>query len=465
MDVSKVFFRQLRDLASTVEKEVRQLEQALNREDTDYEVESPTRLLHDLHCEIKTLKKDVSASLDKCCSEEQAIHDFLKASEILMQRNAADLGKIRELLGSHGCKPHGKDSTGEEEKEVKSDLMVYAQNKSDEEKLDVPHLPASAEKPPLPEDSLRVPQLSDFGLTQYAFSKPWSAGKKQHATNAYQKNSKNRTPVTPRTSSVLPKTPKCMLKMDDYERVTPKLEQFGISEHTMCLNEDYTISLIHKTAQSVKQFVKDKVNASEMTSKEIMVTPRPKPKVAPENADWMVSPMVFVFCTPDVKTPSRKNETVLSKSPQPNELPLPSHTETPQLPKFEARWLKPEAKEVKQSEKIESMTKNGATDKQYKEDRVPFAVSSDAYLDHFGDPCPPKIKQYDQLSDTPPPPEITRIPDDVLQILSKYNHNVDSSKDKKMDSEAGNATRYENDFTDYCDKENRGLSGIFKTKI
>ncbi|KFO72871.1 Spindle and kinetochore-associated protein 3, partial [Cuculus canorus] len=385
----------------------------------DDEVESPARLLHDLHCEIKTLKEDVSASLDKCSSEKQPIHEFLKASEVLMQRNAADLGKIRELFRNYGYKPHGKDSTEEEEKEVKSDSMMYAQNKSDEEKLDeAPHLPACTKKPPLPEDSLRDPQLSDFGLTQYAFSRPWGAGTGQHATNAYQENS-NRTPVTPRTPSVLPKTPKCMLKMDDYECVTPKLEQFGISEHTMCLNEDYTMSLIRKTAQAVKKFVKKddhEVNVSEMTSKEIMATPRPKPKVASENADWMASPMVFVFCTPDVKISSRTYETVLSK------------------------------------EKIE--TKNGATNKQYREDRVPFAVSSDEYLERFGDPSPPKIKQYDQLLDTPPPPEITRIPDDVLQILSKYNRNVDSSKVKKMENKAGNTTRYENDFTDYCDKEN-----------
>ena len=31
--------------------------------------------------------------------------------------------------------------------------------------------------------------------------------------------------------------------MDDFECVTPKLEHFGISEYTMCLNDDYTIGL------------------------------------------------------------------------------------------------------------------------------------------------------------------------------------------------------------------------------
>lgn len=59
----------------------------------------------------------------------------------------------------------------------------------------------------------------------------------------------------------------------------------------------------------------------------------------------MASPMILVFCTPDVKTPSRANST-LSRSPETNELPLPTHTQTPQFPDFETRWLKTEAKVV-----------------------------------------------------------------------------------------------------------------------
>ncbi|NXU30936.1 SKA3 protein, partial [Thalassarche chlororhynchos] len=562
MDVSRVFFGKLRALALTLEKEVRQLERALRREDTDYEDESPVRVLHDLHCEIRTLKEDVNAGLGNSCSEKQAIHDFMKAIEILMQRNAADLGKIRELFQKYGYKPHVKDTT-EEEEEINSDSTVSVQNKSGEEKADdAPHLPACPEKPLVPKDPLRNPQLSDFGLSQYAFSRPWSAVKGQHTTNAYQENSKNRTPLKTQTPCILPKTPKCMLRMDDYECVTPKLEHFGISEHTMCMNEDYTMSLIHKTAQTSKNcalcenhfknssqtpptlffrfavlkqvkrtiyfaapttklkpkvIAKEKkekkkclnksvycyllvkkddheVNVPEMTPREIMVTPGPKPKVTAENADWMASPMILVFCTPDVKIPSRTNSTVLSRSPKTNELPPPSHTGTPRFPDFETRWLKPEAKVVNSNyvhfhtlftissfsnvslgffsnttfsygEKIESVTKNDATNKQYIEDSIPFAVSSDEYLKHFGDPSPPKINHYDQLLNTPPPPEITKIPDDVLQILSKYNHKVDSSKAKGMETKAGNTTRYESDFTDYCNKENRGYPGFFKPNI
>ncbi|XP_035756314.1 spindle and kinetochore-associated protein 3 isoform X3 [Egretta garzetta] len=434
----------------------------------DYEDESPVRVLHDLHCEIRTLKEDVNASLSKSCSEKQAIHDFMKASEILMQRNAADLGKIRDLFQKYGYKPRVKDST---EEEVNSDSTVSVQNKSDEEKTDdVPPLPACTEKPLVPKDPLRNPQLSDFGLSQYAFSRPWSAVKGQYTTNAYQENLKNGTPLKTQTPRMLPRTPKCMLKMDDYECVTPKLEHFGISEHTMCMNEDYTMSLIRKTAQASKEFVKKDdhaVSVREMTPREIMVTPGPKPKVTAENAaDWMASPMVLVFCTPDVKIPSRTNRTVLSRSLETNELPLPSHAQTPQFPDFETRWLKTEAKiQVKQGEKTESVTSNDAADKKHVEDSIPFAVSSNEYLKHFGDPSPPRIKHYDQLLDTPPPPEITRIPDDVRQILSKYNHKVDSSKAKEMETKAGNTTRYETGFTNYCNKENRGYPGFFKPNV
>lgn len=57
-------------------------------------------------------KEEVNASLGRSCSEKQEIQEFIKASEILMQRNAADLGKIKDLFQKYGYKPHVKDSTG-----------------------------------------------------------------------------------------------------------------------------------------------------------------------------------------------------------------------------------------------------------------------------------------------------------------------------------------------------------------
>ncbi|XP_032908132.1 spindle and kinetochore-associated protein 3 isoform X1 [Catharus ustulatus] len=467
MDVTRSFFGKLRELALTMEKEVKQMERAMRREDVDYEDESPIAVLHDLHCKIKAHKEEVRASLDKSCSEEKAIREFMKASEILMQRNTADLGKISELFQKYGYKSRVKEST-EEEDEVNSESAMSVQNKSDEEKAnDVPHLSASTEKPMLPKDPLRSPQLSDFGLSQLAVSRPWSVVKAQHTASARQQNSKNETPLRLQTPRALPKTPKCKLKMDDYEC---ELEHFGISEHTMCMNEDYTMSLIHKTSQTIKNLVKrGDTNLPEMTIKEIMVTPTSKSSKRAENAaaHWTASPMVFVFCTPDVKASSKTTNAVLSSSPETKELPLPSTAATPQCPDFQTRWLKAEAKQqVTPGGKIESVTKNDAKDTPYKEKRIAFAASCDEYLKHPRDPSPPKLEDYDHLLNTPPPPEITRIPDDVLKMLSQYNRKVDaSSKAKEMENKAGNTRRYESYSTDYCNKENRGYRGVFKTNI
>ncbi|XP_064265295.1 spindle and kinetochore-associated protein 3 isoform X2 [Passer domesticus] len=472
MDATGVFFGKLRELALTVEKEVKQLERAMRREDEDYEDESPLTALHDLHGEIKTQKEDVSANLGKICSEKKAVQEFMKASEILMQRNAADLGKIKELFQKYGYKPNVKDSA--EEDKANSEPAMSVQDKSDEEKANaVPQLSASAEKRPLPTDPLRNPQLSDFGLSQYAFSRPCSALRAQHAPAASQLRAKSNTPLGLRTPRALPKTPKCKLRMDDYECATPKLEHFGISEHTMCMNEDYTMSLIHKTSQTIKKLVKrgdnNGGNLPEMTVKEIMVTPASKSSKRARNAaaDWMASPMVFVLCTPDVKDSSKTNNTVLSRSPETKELPLPSHAATPQCPDFQTRWLKAEAKQqVTPGAKLESVTKNDAKEVPHKEERVPFAASSDEYLKHTGDPSPPKLDHYDHLLNTPPPPEITRIPENVLKMLSQYIPNkLDSSKAKEMETKAGNTTRYESGSTDYSNKENRGYHGVFKTNI
>ncbi|KAI5280804.1 Spindle And Kinetochore-Associated Protein 3 [Manis pentadactyla] len=40
------------------------------------------------------------------------------------------------------------------------------------------------------------------------------------------------------------------------------------------------------------------------------------------------------------------------------------------------------------------------------------------------DPSSPMISSYENLLRTPTPPEVTTIPEDILQILSKYNSNL-----------------------------------------
>lgn len=99
-------------------------------------------------------------------------------------------------------------------------------------------LDSAAASTSVSEKSPRSPQLSDFGLERYIVSQVLP--NPPQAVNNQKEEPKILTPFSKHS---LLKTPKCALKMDDFECVTPKLEHFGISEYTMCLNDDYTIGL------------------------------------------------------------------------------------------------------------------------------------------------------------------------------------------------------------------------------
>lgn len=146
------------------------------------------------------------------------------------------------------------NKTVEDEEEVNHASKISDQANSDQEKVeDISSFPACIGKTSVPKDPLRNPQLSDFGLSQYAFSRTWDVMDVQSQTNMHKEDSRNGIPAPKQTPYIVPKTPKCTLKMDDYECLTPKLEHFGISEHTMCLNEDYTMALINKNLQTRKK--------------------------------------------------------------------------------------------------------------------------------------------------------------------------------------------------------------------
>uniref|UniRef100_A0A8C3RP54 Uncharacterized protein n=1 Tax=Chelydra serpentina TaxID=8475 RepID=A0A8C3RP54_CHESE len=292
---------------------------------------------------------DVNSTLDQSRSERQETYDFMKAIKVLMQRNTTDLEKIRDLFQKYGYQPLVKDNSGMEEvcKDFYTELF-----------------PACIGKTSVPKDPLRNPQLSDFGLSQYAFSRTWDVMDVQSQTNMHKEDSRNRIPTDKQTPYIMPKTPKCTLKMDDYECLTPKLEHFGISEHTMCLNEDYTMALINKNY--VKLFLISIILA----------------------VDCMASPLLPVFCTPGLKIPFRKDNTILPKSPK-----------------------------MKESD---SLPEIDGTVKQHKEDCAPPILSSDKYLEHLRRPSLTKISDYENLINTPPPPEITKIPEDILQVVFTY---------------------------------------------
>lgn len=101
--------------------------------------------------------------------------------------------------------------------------------------------------PPPVTDALRTPQLSDFGLSEMLLQRALAGDEwctEVPPMPAISHPSLN-TPKPP----PMPITPKCALRMDDDELLTPQMNDFGISEHTMCLINDFTMDLLQKNVE------------------------------------------------------------------------------------------------------------------------------------------------------------------------------------------------------------------------
>ncbi|XP_006073282.1 spindle and kinetochore-associated protein 3 isoform X1 [Bubalus kerabau] len=372
MDPIRGFCGKLRSLAVTLDSETARLQRALEGEDSDFE-DCPMRVLHDLNSEVRILKDDVNILLDKANLESQENIGFIKLTKILMRKNSMDIMKIKEFFQKYGYTPRAKKNSVDEQ-EV-TDSKPESSECERPEKPDVKDdlLDSAAASTSVSEKSPRSPQLSDFGLERYIVSQVLP--NPPQAVNNQKEEPKILTPFSKHS---LVKTPKCALKMDDFECVTPKLEHFGISEYTMCLNDDYTIGLKNVKTNSETIETEPVPNDNVFATPGLITQPLGK-----NNAEHTHSPLAPTFCTPGLKVPSTKTSTAMvSTNSSSNDL------------------------ETKESTSLVS--------------------NSDECFENFADPSSPTISSYENLLKTPTPPEVTTIPEDIRQILSKYNSNLAS---------------------------------------
>ncbi|XP_048349718.1 spindle and kinetochore-associated protein 3 isoform X3 [Sphaerodactylus townsendi] len=418
MDQTGSFFSKLRTFVVTLERQTEQLKQTFHGDETEFEEDSPMRYLHELYSEVRTLKGEADNVLKKRSDERDATCDFIIASKILMNRNTADLGKIRDCFAKYGYQPIIGETATKDKAETDPEPV-----ESDQEELKNLACPENSSEPnPLE----RTPQLSDFGLSKYALPSTWS------------------------TVHILPQPQKEEPRKDYSGCPSPKVEQFHMNERglcvddvTACLTEDQTIFLLNN-AKKPRQ-ANDKMNGSSMVlaSKENLATPRQKSKV--HDYDYMASPAAPTFCTPGVKVPPRKN-IALPKSPESNQLDASNHTHpNPQ----------PLEKEPEQAYVIQTVP-----NKRYVEEAVAPVLPSVKYLDYPETPAPPAVSDYrNTLTSPPPAPEITVIPTQILQILSKYNSNIKAPRfAEKLNNEELSA-QLERPALGFSNKENREMSG------
>ncbi|XP_023598212.1 spindle and kinetochore-associated protein 3 isoform X1 [Trichechus manatus latirostris] len=388
MDLIRNFYGKLRSVAITLDSETARLQRALNGEESGFE-DYAVKILHDLHSEVWTLKEDVTILLHKASLESQENTDFIKATKVLMKRNSVDIMKIREFFQKYGYNPRAKENSVDEHEIINSkpelakcDNLQKPDKKDDLSDFTVPSSFIS-EIPP------RSPQLSDFGLERYMISQ--TLPNHPQEVNNCKEELTIFSPPTKQSPTTVLKTPKCALKMDDFECMTPKLEHFGISEYTY-LNEDYTVGLKHvknNKSYPMNHASEETIETEPMTNDNIFASPGSIIQQLEKNdAEYINSPLAPTFCTPGLKLPSTKNSTALV----PTDYPL-------------------------------SKTKNSTNDLERK-DCTSLVLNSRDCFENLADPSSPKISSYENLLRTPTPPEVTTIPEDIFQILSKYNSNL-----------------------------------------
>lgn len=141
-----------------------------------------------------------------------------------------------------------KEQEEEAEDEVANENDTNSGGEEESQEEENVHNPPTPPKPELPNtDVLRTPQLSDFGLSDLQLKRALAGG--EWCSEVPSMPKMNLPQPLFKGSAPSPITPKCALRMDDYELQTPQMHDFGITEHTMCLNNDFTMNLFKQKSE------------------------------------------------------------------------------------------------------------------------------------------------------------------------------------------------------------------------
>uniref|UniRef100_UPI00398E349C SKA complex subunit 3 n=1 Tax=Pristiophorus japonicus TaxID=55135 RepID=UPI00398E349C len=436
MDATANFFSKLRILAVNLEKETKYLDHALNNE-SGHEGEASKTILHELHSEVRNIKADVQKKLETLDTEHRENSELIRAFQIMQQKNCADLEEIEEHFQNYGYEPlHGKD----EEPQMKlmnTGIEVTENSESEPEEQNDEVVTPSHEKPLL-NDHLRTPQIEDFGLGHLMFQNAWKKPEcillsdpkiSQEFSGNYDMHSSTLH------GPIIPKTPKCTLQLDDDMMFTPKMEHFGVTEHTGCVN-DFTLALYNKRAQLLVDSCNPiptaegnpwEISVSKQVEKDVSVSCMSHQALL-NTEDVPNSPLPPVFCTPGLKIYKD-----FSKVPAYEERKSNGSVPSPVLPNFETPWLKKQSTcQHLKKEVTTAPVEESATDRLSLEEPQPPAMSSEHhFLNGYGKSLtPPPMMTDCDILDTPEAPEITtQITADVLKILSSYDVNLRTPHD------------------------------------
>uniref|UniRef100_A0A8D3A5U3 Spindle and kinetochore associated complex subunit 3 n=1 Tax=Scophthalmus maximus TaxID=52904 RepID=A0A8D3A5U3_SCOMX len=205
------------------------------------------RAYHELNGEVGDLKVRPDGNVTPDSTRASEVSGFIDACRVMQQKVTKDSHALRghwEKYGYRAPRDTQRPNTGENEtKSAEKDEEGSQEEAGD----DCASSPVGLPPPVI--DALRTPQLSDFGLSEMQLKRTlagaeWCAEVPPMPEMSLPHPALN-TPAPP----PMPLTPKCALRMSDDDLQTPQMHDFGITEHTMCLNNDFTMDLLRKNIE------------------------------------------------------------------------------------------------------------------------------------------------------------------------------------------------------------------------
>ncbi|XP_035031414.1 spindle and kinetochore-associated protein 3 isoform X1 [Hippoglossus stenolepis] len=369
MEPTERFFSRLRKLAVTLESETTKLQESFdNREKNEVDSETTAKAMrayHELNGDVGNLKGQVQDQMTQHKAQENEVSSFIKACRVMEQRVSQDIQTLKEHWENYGyeaprdaqrrTKDNHQDSDTEELADESETKSAEEEEGSQEEAGDDQASSSRTMGPPPFTDVMRTPQLSDFGLSEILLKRGLAGREWCSEVPPMPEIRLTHPSLSTPTPPPMPITPKRALRMDDTELQSPQMHNFGISEHTMCLYNDFTMNLIQKNIDKPQRSSQDKPVPPLESLKESLQT----------KAENLESPELPVFCTQGFKI-KKTNKPTANCSPAASgrgdpESPtrLGPLCTTPEVPAFQTPYLSrlvSTKKSAKQPEPISMQT-------------------------------------------------------------------------------------------------------------
>nr|XP_020441916.1 spindle and kinetochore-associated protein 3 isoform X2 [Monopterus albus] len=341
MDSTTQFFAKLRKLAVTLESETAKLQHEYENRGNDGDSETTMRAMrayHELNSEVLTLKEQIQDNLVRQKAQMDEVSSFIKACKEMKRWVTEDIQTLKAHWEKYGyevpretqgpTKAKGQESEAGNEVADDNEIKSAEEEKGSQEEADHVLVPRGAGPPPFT-DVLRTPQLSDFGLSPSYVKRAlagvdWCSEVPPMPEMSLPHPSLNSPELPP-----MPITPKRALQMNDDDLKTPQMQDFGISEHTMCLNNDFTMDLLQKNIPKPQRPPQDEAVPAVNSLSESL-----------QSKDNMESPEPPVLCTPGFKIRKTKGQcsSPARGSSDPGSPSCPVST-TPEIPVFQTPYL------------------------------------------------------------------------------------------------------------------------------